>query len=57
MRILIQDSGKRMMGGDILRVPQVDLDSRYSKYHNFSNRSDFADMLEIHQVLERIENL
>jgi hypothetical protein len=32
---------------DTLRVPQVDLGCRYPKYHKFSNRSDFADMLEI----------
>ena len=35
---------------DILRIPQVDLDCGYPKYHNFSNRSDFADMLEVCQV-------
>jgi len=34
-----------------LRVPQVDLDCRYSKYHNFWNRSDFADMLEIYAII------
>jgi len=38
-------------GGDILRIPQVEPDCRYPKYHNFSNRSDFADMLEISKVL------
>ena len=43
--------------GDILRISQVDLDSRYPKYHKFSNRSDYADMLEISQVLKRIRNL
>jgi hypothetical protein len=31
----------------ILRIPQVGLDYRYPKYHNFSNRSFFADMLDI----------
>jgi len=40
-----------------LRVPQLDLDCRYPKYHNFSNRSDLADMLEISQVLQRFQNL
>ncbi len=48
---------KKIETGDILRVPQADLDCRYPKYNNFSNRSDFADMLEIPQVLKRIENL
>ncbi len=32
---------------DILRVPQVDLDFRYPKYHNFSNQSIYADILEV----------
>jgi len=31
---------------DTLRIPQVDYNYRYPKYHNFSNRSIFADMLE-----------
>ena len=30
---------------DILRVPQVDLDYRYPKYHNFSNQSDSYTLL------------
>ena len=42
---------------DILRVPQVDLDYRYPKYHNFSRVYQSLYMLEIPQVLKRVENL
>ena len=31
---------------DILRLPQVELDYRHPKYHNFSSRSFFVDKLE-----------
>jgi len=39
-----------------LRVPQIDLDCRYPKYHNFSSWSDFTDMLEIAQVLKSLSS-
>ena len=38
---------KKIQTGDILRVSKVNPKCRYPKYHNFSNRSDFADMLEV----------
>jgi len=37
---------------DILRISKVDLNCRYSKYHNFSDRSDFSDMLELSAFLK-----
>ena len=52
-----QSKSRKQAGGDILRIPQVGLDCRYSKYHNLSNRPEFADMLEISQVLQRFQNL
>ena len=44
---------KKIQTGDILRVSQVDLDCRYPKYHNFSSRFDFADMLEMYETASR----
>jgi len=35
---------------DILRISKVERNYRYPKYHNFSNRSDSTDMLEISQL-------
>jgi len=41
---------KYQPGGELLRIPQMDINYRYPKYHNVSNRFIFADMLEIAQI-------
>ncbi len=41
---------------DILRIPKVDLDCRYPKYHNFLEVSQSLYMLEISAIL-LLENI